>query len=150
LQGVPAVVSRSGYPPAEDGYEISTPGRRDPTALHGCCWKMSMLRPIGLARGIAALDKAVARLYGNGNIDEDPPQRCEASLKWAIQKVRRNRAAARRAASPALGDPMISSEERRERVFSRGWAAACWQGRFAAGAALFEHDTGGGGQVGNQ
>jgi len=78
-------VSRSGYT-GEDGYEISLPNG-DATAFVETLLAMEEVEPIGLgARDSLRLEGGLC-LYGH-DIDETTSPN-EASLTWAIQKVRR-------------------------------------------------------------
>ncbi len=83
--GVEIWVSRSGYT-GEDGYEISIPNG-DATAFVNALLAMDEVAPIGLgARDSLRLEGGLC-LYGH-DIDETTSPN-EASLTWAIQKVRR-------------------------------------------------------------
>ena len=84
-QGAELFITRSGYT-GEDGCEISVPGDRA-DALARALLAQPEVKPIGLgARNSLRLEAGLC-LYGN-DIDTttDP---LEASLAWAIQKVRR-------------------------------------------------------------
>ncbi|NOX41740.1 MAG: glycine cleavage system aminomethyltransferase GcvT [Alphaproteobacteria bacterium] len=83
--GVEIWVSRSGYT-GEDGYEISLPDG-DAEAFVNALLAMDEVEPIGLgARDSLRLEGGLC-LYGH-DIDETTSPN-EASLTWAIQKVRR-------------------------------------------------------------
>lgn len=86
FHGIPAIVSRSGYT-GEDGFEISLPaGSAD--YIVGRLLEIDGVKPIGLgARDSLRLEAGLC-LYGN-DIDTGTTP-VEASLEWAIQKVRRN------------------------------------------------------------
>ena len=84
-QGAELFITRSGYT-GEDGCEISVPGEKT-DALARALLAQPEVKPIGLgARNSLRLEAGLC-LYGN-DIDTttDP---LEASLAWAIQKVRR-------------------------------------------------------------
>jgi aminomethyltransferase len=84
--GVELFITRSGYT-GEDGFEISVPGGGHADALARALLKQPEVKPIGLgARNSLRLEAGLC-LYGQ-DIDTttDP---LEASLAWAIQKVRR-------------------------------------------------------------
>lgn len=85
LSGAQCWVSRSGYT-GEDGYEISVPDRQAETLARHLL-DMNEVQAIGLgARDSMRLEAGLC-LYGN-DIDETTTP-VEASLNWAIQKVRR-------------------------------------------------------------
>ncbi len=85
INGTDCLVSRSGYT-GEDGYEISVPGS-DAAALAGALTSLEIVEPIGLgARDSLRLEAGLC-LYGQDMDDGLNP--VEASLSWAIQKVRR-------------------------------------------------------------
>ena len=85
LLGIPCWVSRSGYT-GEDGYEISVPDDRAAVLADLLC-KDPRVKPVGLgARDSLRLEAGLC-LYGN-DIDATTTP-IEASLIWAIQKVRR-------------------------------------------------------------
>ena len=85
IGGIPAFVTRSGYT-GEDGFEISVKGS-DAEALARLLLAQPEVQPIGLgARNSLRLEAGLC-LYGN-DIDETTTP-VEASLNWAIQKVRR-------------------------------------------------------------
>ena len=85
LVGVECWVSRSGYT-GEDGYEISVPAAQA-AQLAAALLDMAEVEPIGLgARDSLRLEAGLC-LYGN-DIDATTSP-VEASLSWAIQKVRR-------------------------------------------------------------
>ena len=84
-RGVPLWVSRSGYT-GEDGYEISVPEAEAP-AFAGALLADPAVAPIGLgARDSLRLEAGLC-LYGHDIDTTTSP--VEASLGWAIQKVRR-------------------------------------------------------------
>ncbi len=84
-QGTDLYITRSGYT-GEDGFEISVPGdRAEPLAR--ALLAQPEVRPIGLgARNSLRLEAGMC-LYGNDIDTTTTP--VEASLNWAIQKVRR-------------------------------------------------------------
>ncbi|CAN7370514.1 glycine cleavage system aminomethyltransferase GcvT [Acidovorax sp. LjRoot129] len=85
IAGCDCFVTRSGYT-GEDGFEISVPGAQADT-LARALLAQPEVKPIGLgARNSLRLEAGLC-LYGN-DIDTTttPP---EATLNWAIQKVRR-------------------------------------------------------------
>lgn len=85
LAGAECWVSRSGYT-GEDGFEISVPNGHA-EALCRALLEMEEVEPIGLgARDSLRLEAGLC-LYGNDITTETNP--IEASLIWAIQKVRR-------------------------------------------------------------
>jgi aminomethyltransferase len=85
LQGIPCLVSRSGYT-GEDGFEISVPAVRAEPFAEALLEQTGVL-PIGLgARDSLRLEAGLC-LYGN-DIDECTTP-VEAGLSWAIQKARR-------------------------------------------------------------
>jgi aminomethyltransferase len=85
IDDIPAFVTRSGYT-GEDGFEISVNGS-DAEALARLLLAQPEVQPIGLgARNSLRLEAGLC-LYGN-DIDETTTP-VEASLNWAIQKVRR-------------------------------------------------------------
>ena len=85
LDGIEAWVSRSGYT-GEDGFEISVPDA-DAEALARRLLAIDGVEPIGLgARDSLRLEAGLC-LYGNEIDAQTNP--VEASLTWAIQKVRR-------------------------------------------------------------
>jgi aminomethyltransferase len=85
-QGVSLFITRSGYT-GEDGFEISVPAQHA-TALAQALLAQPEVKPIGLgARNSLRLEAGMC-LYGQ---DLDPHTTpVEASLNWAIQKVRRS------------------------------------------------------------
>jgi len=86
IAGVTAVVSRSGYT-GEDGYEISLPAE-ETDRIARLLLSDDRVAAIGLgARDSLRLEAGLC-LYGH-DIDETTSP-VEASLKWAIQKVRRS------------------------------------------------------------
>jgi aminomethyltransferase len=86
LDGATAWVSRSGYT-GEDGFEISV-AEDAADALCRRLLEMEEVAPIGLgARDSLRLEAGLC-LYGNDIDSETTP--VEASLTWAIQKVRRS------------------------------------------------------------
>ncbi|MFG6449284.1 glycine cleavage system aminomethyltransferase GcvT [Roseateles sp. BYS180W] len=85
LDGIPAFLTRSGYT-GEDGYEISVAGEHA-IALAKKLLAQPEVKPIGLgARDSLRLEAGLC-LYGH-DIDQGTTP-VEASLTWAIQKVRR-------------------------------------------------------------
>ncbi|MDR6887152.1 MULTISPECIES: glycine cleavage system aminomethyltransferase GcvT [Variovorax] len=85
IGGIPAFVTRSGYT-GEDGFEISVAGK-DADALARLLLAQPEVKPIGLgARNSLRLEAGLC-LYGNDIDTTTTP--VEASLNWAIQKVRR-------------------------------------------------------------
>ena len=85
IGGIPAFVTRSGYT-GEDGFEISVKAT-DAEALARLLLAQPQIQPIGLgARNSLRLEAGLC-LYGH-DIDETTTP-VEASLNWAIQKVRR-------------------------------------------------------------
>ena len=85
IGGIPAFVTRSGYT-GEDGFEISVKDS-NAEALARLLLAQPEVQPIGLgARNSLRLEAGLC-LYGN-DIDENTTP-VEASLNWAIQKVRR-------------------------------------------------------------
>ncbi|RST55321.1 glycine cleavage system aminomethyltransferase GcvT [Variovorax sp. MHTC-1] len=85
IGGIAAFATRSGYT-GEDGFEISVPAK-DAEALARLLLAQPEVKPIGLgARNSLRLEAGLC-LYGN-DIDETTTP-VEASLNWAIQKVRR-------------------------------------------------------------
>ncbi|HZG28535.1 MAG TPA: glycine cleavage system aminomethyltransferase GcvT [Ensifer sp.] len=85
LVGVDCIVSRSGYS-GEDGYEISVPNDKAED-LARALLAIDGVMPIGLgARDSLRLEAGLC-LYGNDIDTTTTP--AEASLNWAIQKVRR-------------------------------------------------------------
>ena len=85
LDGVAAWVSRSGYT-GEDGYEISVPSE-DAERIAKALLEHPEVEPIGLgARDSLRLEAGLC-LYGQDMDEALNP--VEASLSWAIQKVRR-------------------------------------------------------------
>jgi aminomethyltransferase len=107
IAGVPVVVSRSGYT-GEDGYEISIPAE-ETDRIARLLLSDDHVEPIGLgARDSLRLEAGLC-LYGN-DIDETTTP-VEASLKWAIQKVRRSGGDAK-AASRRRGDPFRVRQRR--------------------------------------
>ena len=86
LEGVSAWVSRSGYT-GEDGYEISVPAQ-DAERIARALLDHPDVEPIGLgARDSLRLEAGLC-LYGQDMDSGMNP--VEASLSWAIQKVRRS------------------------------------------------------------
>jgi aminomethyltransferase len=86
IGGIPAFVTRSGYT-GEDGFEISVKAN-DAEALARLLLAQPEVQPIGLgARNSLRLEAGLC-LYGS-DIDETTTP-VEASLNWAIQKVRRS------------------------------------------------------------
>ncbi|WP_242631140.1 glycine cleavage system aminomethyltransferase GcvT [Variovorax paradoxus] len=85
IGGIPAFATRSGYT-GEDGFEISVAGQ-DADALARLLLAQPEVKPIGLgARNSLRLEAGLC-LYGNDIDTTTTP--VEASLNWAIQKVRR-------------------------------------------------------------
>jgi aminomethyltransferase len=85
LDGVEVWASRSGYT-GEDGYEISVPADEAETVVRGLL-AIEGVEPIGLgARDSLRLEAGLC-LYGNDIDAQTNP--VEASLNWAIQKIRR-------------------------------------------------------------
>jgi aminomethyltransferase len=85
IGGIPAFVTRSGYT-GEDGFEISVAGK-DADALARLLLAQPEVKPIGLgARNSLRLEAGLC-LYGNDIDTTTTP--VEASLNWAMQKVRR-------------------------------------------------------------
>jgi aminomethyltransferase len=85
IQGVDCWVSRSGYT-GEDGYEISIPNS-ETVSIAKALLNNADVEPIGLgARDSLRLEGGLC-LYGNDIDSTTSP--IEASLIWAIQKVRR-------------------------------------------------------------
>lgn len=86
LGDIPALASRTGYS-GEDGFEISVPSDRA-TDLAKALLDQPDCLPIGLgARDSLRLEAGLC-LYGNDIDTTTSP--VEASIEWAIQKVRRN------------------------------------------------------------
>ncbi|SDI45825.1 glycine cleavage system aminomethyltransferase GcvT [Variovorax sp. OV700] len=85
IGGIPAFATRSGYT-GEDGFEISVAGK-DADALARLLLAQPEVKPVGLgARNSLRLEAGLC-LYGNDIDTTTTP--VEASLNWAIQKVRR-------------------------------------------------------------
>lgn len=85
IGGIAAFVTRSGYT-GEDGFEISV-AAKDAEALARLLLAQPEVQPIGLgARNSLRLEAGLC-LYGNDIDTTTTP--VEASLHWAIQKVRR-------------------------------------------------------------
>ena len=85
LDGVEVWASRSGYT-GEDGYEISVPADEAETVVRGLL-AIEGVEPIGLgARDSLRLEAGLC-LYGHDIDAQTNP--VEASLNWAIQKIRR-------------------------------------------------------------
>jgi aminomethyltransferase len=85
LQGVPCMVTRSGYT-GEDGFEISVPAE-NAQALAEALLAQPEVKPAGLgARDTLRLEAGLC-LYGHDIDTTTSP--VEAGLTWAIQKVRR-------------------------------------------------------------
>ncbi|RZL94502.1 MAG: glycine cleavage system aminomethyltransferase GcvT, partial [Variovorax sp.] len=85
IGGIAAFVTRSGYT-GEDGFEISV-AADDADALARLLLSQAGVQPIGLgARNSLRLEAGLC-LYGNDIDTTTTP--VEASLNWAIQKVRR-------------------------------------------------------------
>lgn len=85
IAGVSCVVSRSGYT-GEDGFEISVPAR-NAEKLARTLLQDTAVTLIGLGARDSLRTEAGLCLYGS-DIDESTTP-VEASLEWAIQKVRR-------------------------------------------------------------
>ncbi|WP_431509384.1 glycine cleavage system aminomethyltransferase GcvT [Variovorax sp. DAIF25] len=86
IGGIAAFVTRSGYT-GEDGFEISV-AAKDADALARLLLAQPEVKPIGLgARNSLRLEAGLC-LYGSDIDTSTTP--IEASLNWAIQKVRRN------------------------------------------------------------
>lgn len=114
IDGIPCYVTRSGYT-GEDGFEISVPGAQA-EALARKLLAQPEVAPIGLgARNSLRLEAGLC-LYGNDMDDKTTP--VEATLTWAIQKVRRTGGA--RAGGflgadtvlPQLDDPALLTRKR--------------------------------------
>jgi len=85
INGVPCLISRSGYT-GEDGFEISLPGSAA-EAFTRRLLDEPEVEPIGLAaRDSLRLESGLC-LYGNDITADTTP--IEASLIWAISKIRR-------------------------------------------------------------
>lgn len=85
-QAIDVFLTRSGYT-GEDGFEISVPGAQA-EALARALLAQPEVKPIGLgARNSLRLEAGLC-LYGNDIDSRTTP--VEASLNWAIQKVRRS------------------------------------------------------------
>ncbi|RZI91854.1 MAG: glycine cleavage system aminomethyltransferase GcvT [Variovorax sp.] len=85
IGGIPAFATRSGYT-GEDGFEISVAGHQA-DALARLLLAQPEVKPVGLgARNSLRLEAGLC-LYGNDIDTTTTP--VEASLNWAIQKVRR-------------------------------------------------------------
>jgi aminomethyltransferase len=85
VAGLPCIVTRSGYT-GEDGYEISV-SAQDAEALAKALLAQPEVKPAGLgARNSLRLEAGLC-LYGNDMDTRVTP--IEASLAWAIPKVRR-------------------------------------------------------------
>jgi aminomethyltransferase len=85
VDGIDVFLTRSGYT-GEDGFEISVHGR-DADALARLLLAQPEVKPIGLgARNSLRLEAGLC-LYGNDLDTTTTP--VEASLNWAMQKVRR-------------------------------------------------------------
>jgi aminomethyltransferase len=129
LEGIPCLVSRSGYT-GEDGFEISVPAVRAEPFAEALLAQEGVL-PIGLgARDSLRLEAGLC-LYGN-DIDETTTP-VEAALTWAIQKARR-RGGAREGGFPGAEIVLAQLEEgaSRRRVGLRAEGRA----PFRAGATL--------------
>jgi aminomethyltransferase len=88
VQGVPCLVSRSGYT-GEDGYEISVP-EKDAVAFAKKLLAEAEVKPIGLgARDSLRLEAGLC-LYGHDIDTTTTP--VEAALTWVIGKRRREEA----------------------------------------------------------
>ncbi len=84
-QGAPLTITRSGYT-GEDGFEISLPAAQA-EAFASALLAQPEVKPVGLgARNSLRLEAGLC-LYGNDIDTTTTP--VEASLNWAIQKVRR-------------------------------------------------------------
>ncbi|MGJ7573272.1 glycine cleavage system aminomethyltransferase GcvT [Variovorax sp. RB2P76] len=85
IGGIPAFVTRSGYT-GEDGFEISV-AAKDAEPLARLLLAQPEVKPVGLgARNSLRLEAGLC-LYGNDIDTTTTP--VEASLNWAMQKVRR-------------------------------------------------------------
>ena len=104
--GAELFVTRSGYT-GEDGFEISVPAAHA-QALAQALLAQAEVKPIGLgARNSLRLEAGLC-LYGN---DLDPSTTpVEASLNWAIQKVRRS-GGARAAGFPGASTVLAQLDE---------------------------------------
>jgi aminomethyltransferase len=113
LDGIPAFLTRSGYT-GEDGFEISVAGDQA-EALARKLLAQGEVKPIGLgARDSLRLEAGLC-LYGH-DIDTGTTP-VEASLTWAIQKVRRA-GGARAGGYPgaAVVDQQLASGAAKKRV----------------------------------
>jgi len=136
IAGVAAVVSRSGYT-GEDGYEISLPAA-ETDRIARLLLSDDRVAPIGLgARDSLRLEAGLC-LYGH-DIDETTSP-VEANLKWAIQKVRRA-GGAREGGFP--GADVILAQLENGATRTRVGLQPSGKAPVRAGAALFEHETGG-------
>ena len=115
LAGIDCLVTRSGYT-GEDGFEISVPNSQC-EALAKAMLAQPNVQPIGLgARDSLRLEAGLC-LYGH-DLDETTTP-VEASLNWAMQKVRRSggeRAGGFPGASVILGQLDSSASVKRKRV----------------------------------
>ncbi len=130
LLGISAWISRSGYT-GEDGFEISVPSK-SAVGFARALLSIDGVEPIGLgARDSLRLEAGLC-LYGNDIDDTTTP--VEASLNWAIQKVRRNggaRAGGFPGASRILDEMDHGAQRRRVGLLPEGRAP------MRAGAQLF-------------
>jgi len=113
LDGIPTFLTRSGYT-GEDGYEISV-HEDDAEALARKLLGHAEVKPIGLgARDSLRLEAGLC-LYGHDINETTTP--VEASITWAIQKVRRA-GGARAGGYPgaAVIDAQLASGASRKRV----------------------------------
>ncbi len=109
IGGIPAFVTRSGYT-GEDGFEISV-AASDADALARLLLAQPEVKPVGLgARNSLRLEAGLC-LYGNDIDTTTTP--VEASLNWAMQKVRRAAARAK-AAFRARQESSPNSPPRRQ------------------------------------
>ncbi len=115
LAGINCLVTRSGYT-GEDGFEISVPAAQC-EALAKALLAQPNVQPIGLgARDSLRLEAGLC-LYGHDLDTTTTP--VEASLNWAMQKVRRSggeRAAGFPGAGVILGQLDDATKVRRKRV----------------------------------
>lgn len=136
LTGVDCWVSRSGYT-GEDGYEISVPSTHA-EALTKALLDHTDVEPIGLgARDFLRLEGGLC-LYGHDIDTETTP--VEASLTWAIQKIRRTdgkRAGGFPGADVILKQLETGAQHQRVGLLPEGRAP------MREGVELFETDEGG-------
>ncbi len=113
LNGAPCFATRSGYT-GEDGFEISVPAEHA-EALARALLAQPEVKPAGLGSRDTLRLEAGLCLHGN---DIDPTTTpIEASLNWAIQKVRRA-GGARAGGYPGAGviDAQLADDPARRRV----------------------------------